>query len=372
MVVYIYYTVLFLSLLGGWAMLWQVPFLTKNSKQAQVTNQQLSIIIPARNEEKNVPIILKSLRNQTYQPLEILVIDDHSEDQTAHFAREYGAKVLQFQPDETGWVGKSAACWHGAKSAKGEWLLFLDADIFFPEEDSLLQIVNYFQSEGASGVLSIQPYHVIHKLYENFSALFNIMVFAGMNHFSVLGKRLKPAGAFGPSFLCTRAAYFNVGGHKEVRDKIMENVALGKLFLDRNFPVRIFSGKGTLHFRMYPDGIRGLSEGWSKSFASGSTATHPFILACTGVWITGAFATFGFLIYAAVLGEPFELTIALGGYFLYFLQFFSMAQKAGRFHRALLFCYPLLYFYFVFLFSWSAIKTFFFRSVSWKGRKINL
>lgn len=366
---YIYVIILALSLLSGLAMLWHVPMLTENREQLKKRNKHVSIIIPARNEEKNLPILLDSLRKQTYQPLEILVIDDHSQDQTALLAKKYGAEVIQFKADKSGWVGKSAACWYGAQAAAGHWLLFLDADIFFPETDSLLRIINHFQEEG---VLSIQPYHIVHHLYENLSTVFNIMVLTGMNYFSVLGNRLRPAGAFGPSLLCTRSAYFQVGGHKKVRDSIMENVALGKYFQEHDFPVSLFSGKHTLHFRMYPDGIGSLSEGWAKSFASGSVATHPFLLICTSFWITGALTTFFYLIVAALLGNPFELLVAFVGYLLYFLLFFRMARKSGRFYWFALFCYPVLFIYFVFLFGWSALQTFVFKSVSWKGRKIKL
>jgi len=351
--------------------LWKAPILPKDPLK-QTGTKPFSIIIPARNEEKNLPILLDSLKMQTIQPLEILVIDDHSEDLTAAVAAQYGAQVIQFRADETGWVGKSAACWHGAQAAAGEWLLFLDADIFLPEKNSLAKIVNEFHEAGAEGILSIQPYHVVQSFYENLSAIFNIMVLAGMNPFSILGDRLQPAGAFGPSLLSNRDAYFQLGGHKRARDSIMENVDLGKYFLENDLPLSLFAGKGALHFRMYPEGLSALSQGWSKSFASASVSTHPFILFGTSFWIAGAFLTFLYLIIALFQGAFPEITIALAGYLLYFLQFSRMARMAGNFQWLALFFYPVLFFYFVFLFAWSSVKTFVFRSVSWKGRKIKL
>lgn len=360
--VYLYLVILVLSITSSWAMLWQAPKLTV-VKEKQQQKKRLSILIPARNEEKNLPILLASLQKQSYKPLEILVIDDYSEDKTAQVARAYGADVIQVNKNTQEWFGKSAACWYGAQAAAGEYFLFLDADIFFPESDSLEKMIAAFQDDT---VLSIQPYHVIRDKYENFSTIFNILVLAGMNQFSILGKRLPPAGAFGPSLLCSSSAYFQVGGHKKVRNHIMENIALGQVFSEQYFPVQLYSGKNVLHFRMYPDGIAHLFEGWSKSFASGSVATHPFILACSGLWITGAFVSVFYLFLSGF--HP----LALLGYFVFFLSFFRLARIAGNFSVSLLFLYPLLFLYFVCVFIWSAIKTFILKSVSWKGRKIEL
>jgi len=360
--VYIYYFILVLSIAGGWAMLWHAPKLTQQ-EDIQKQKKQVSIIIPARNEEKNISILLASLQKQSYKPLDILVVDDYSHDQTARIAREYGATVIQVQKDDREWFGKAAACWYDTQSAAGDTFLFLDADIFFPNSNSLARMIANFKEET---VLSIQPYHTIHKSYENLSVIFSILVLAGMNQFSILGRRLPTAGAFGPTLLCSSSTYFQVGGHKRVRHNIMENIALGQRFIEQEFPVQLYSGKNVLHFRMYPGGIAHLFEGWSKSFASGSVATHPFIMICSGLWITGAFLSGFYLILSG-----FQL-LAWVGYFAFFLSFLRMARIAGNFSILLSFLYPLLFLYFVCVFVWSAIKTFVLKSVSWKGRKIEL
>lgn len=187
-----------------------------------------------------------------------------------------------------------------------------------------------------------------------------------MNQFSVLGRRLQTAGAFGPSLLCSSTAYFQVGGHKKVRNHIMENIALGQVFMEQEFSVQLYSGENVLHFRMYPDGMAHLFEGWTKSFASGSVAMHPFILACSGLWISGASVS---VLYLFLSG--FQL-LAFLGYLAFFLSFLRVARIAGNFSVSLLFLYPLLFLYFICVFIWSAIKTFLLKRVSWKGRKFEL
>lgn len=371
MMLYLYFLILLLAVVSGSLILWTVPLL-KQSNASETRLESCSIIIPARNEEHNLPILLQSLREQNLKVEEILVIDDQSEDQTAAVAKAYGARVIQFQPDESGWVGKAAACWAGARVANGDWLLFLDADIFLPEKNSLSLMLTAYKEAGALGILSVQPFHVIESLYENLSVIFNIMVLAGMNRFSILNNRLQPAGAFGPSLLCDRDTYFKIGGHKQAKDSIMENVDLGRIFLENNLPVRLYGGKGVLHFRMYSDGLHALSQGWSKSFASASVSTHPFILVGTSIWIAGAFISMSFLLWSLMEGTGFIIILGVLSYGLYFAQFYRMARLAGNFHWIALGLYPVLFLYFVLLFIWSGIKTFVFKTVSWKGRDVNV
>lgn len=369
--IYLYIVLIFLSLISGWFILKNVPLIYAKQKINSV-NKKLSIIIPARNEEKNLPILLNSLKKQRFQPYEVLVIDDDSEDATAEIAKEFGARVVQFPKGSMDCVGKSAACYYGAKVAKGDWFFFLDADIFFAKSSSLEDIVTefYVKNKTEVSVLSVQPYHVIKQLYENFSVVFNILVLAGMNQFSVLENRLQAAGAFGPSLFIDRKTYFSVGGHKNVRGSIMENIDLGKLLLKEGISVYLYGGEGSLHFRMYPEGYPSLAEGWSKSFVSGSKNTHPFILMGTSLWIMGAFIPTIFLVYSGIQGDVFLLLLSLLSYFFFYFRFIGMARKVGMFHTGLLFFYPVFFCYFILLFAWSAIKTHLFKSVSWKGREI--
>lgn len=187
--------------------------------------------------------MLDSLRRQKLQPLEIIVVDDESEDQTVSVAQKFQAKVIQLADEELAWTGKSAACFAGAKAARGELLLFLDTDIFLPHSDSLSRILQAFDQQNEEGLLSIQPYHIIHQPYENLSAVFNILVLAGMNGFSYLGDLLEPGGAFGPSLLCEKQTYFELGGHEAVQTEIMENVAFGRRFIDKQLPVNLYGGR---------------------------------------------------------------------------------------------------------------------------------
>src|SRR5215831_9103217 len=92
-------------------------------------NIDVSVIIPARNEEANLEPCLQSLVAQTGPTHEIIVVDDHSTDRTGSIAQSFPTvRAIDAAPLPDGWSGKCNACWTGAKVAKGKWLLFTDAD----------------------------------------------------------------------------------------------------------------------------------------------------------------------------------------------------------------------------------------------------
>nr|WP_280157488.1 glycosyltransferase family 2 protein [Priestia aryabhattai]MDH3126094.1 glycosyltransferase family 2 protein [Priestia aryabhattai]MDH3133684.1 glycosyltransferase family 2 protein [Priestia aryabhattai] len=106
----------------------------------------LSIIIPARNEEKNLTFLLQSLQLQNAD-FEVIVVDDNSTDHTERVAKAFGVKVVHPGTLPAGWLGKSWACWNGAREAKGSLLLFLDADLTV-EKDGIEKVFFYYQQQG--------------------------------------------------------------------------------------------------------------------------------------------------------------------------------------------------------------------------------
>jgi hypothetical protein len=100
------------------------------------------------------------------------------------------------------------------------------------------------------------------KAYERLAAVFNIIVLVGANAFSLGGSKRKPFGAFGPCYICLREDYFSMGGHQAVRRDILESLGLGKEFLKNGLPVHCYGGRGSISFRMYPEGVKSLVEGF--------------------------------------------------------------------------------------------------------------
>jgi len=357
---------LFLFWFFGFIFFWRVPY-PRRSGRCDGAPFKISVIIPARNEEKNLGRLLQSLKGQILNTYEMIVVDDHSEDSTAEIGRRAGCTVIPSKELPEGWTGKPWACWQGAHQATGDIFVFLDADTFL-ESDGLSRIFSTYLEHG--GLLSIQPFHRMEKTYERLSAIFNIAIMAGMNSFTLWGSRRKPSGAFGPCMVCSREDYFAVGGHEKARGEILESISLGKGFLKTGREVWCYGGKGTISFRMYPEGLRSLMEGFSKGFGTGASATSLVALLMMVCWITGGVAISRHLLQATFWTDPTPAGVWMMLDAFYILQIHWMLRRIGNFgfYTPLFFQIPLLFF--VILFFSSLLRIFVVRRVRWKGRMI--
>ena len=304
----------------------------------------LSIIVPARNEEHNLTALLRSINAQSVRPLEVLVVDDASTDRTAEVARSLGATVLTSQPLPEGWRGKAWACQQGANSARGNVLLFVDADTWF-EVDGLQRILNSY----ISGALSVGPHHAVRRPYEQLSIFFNL----------IMAVSTVPHGLFGQMLLVDRESYLRAGGHEAAKGRVLENFCLAKTFRHAGIPVRSRTGPGEISFRMYPHGLAEVIEGWTKGFSSGAQQTPKPLLLLIVAWLSGMMLPIGLL-----QSSPWAYML----YLLYAAQLGVMFRRIGsfRWYTALLYPLPLLFFFAIF--SWSALRSG--RKVVWKGRSI--
>lgn len=329
----------------------------------------VSIIIPARNEENALPILLSSLRNQSFTPDEVIVVVGQSEDKTKHVAEKEGVIVIEPGSSPEGWLGKPWACYRGAKAAKGEIFIFLDADTFL-EKDGLKRILDAYLEKD--GVISIQPYHRMRRLYEQFSVFFNVIGMGAMGTFTVAGSLIKPIGLFGPCIVMRRETYWNIGGHREVKGEIAEDIILGERFKQHNIHIYCYGGKSTISFRMYPNGIRELIDGWSKNFATGAAKTPLPLLLAIIAWFGGGFGAAIYLIKAILNMNTILILSWASLYLFYITQIYWMMVRVGKFkfYTALLYPVPMLFF--LGTFCYSAFLIFVRKCVSWKGRTISL
>jgi 4,4'-diaponeurosporenoate glycosyltransferase len=348
---------------GGWVVLGRIRGCRPGNLETPVLANQLSIIIPARDEEHNLPALLRSLAAQSVRPLETIVVNDASTDRTAEIARESGARVVESQPLPEGWRGKAWACHQGVQKAKGDILLILDADTQF-EPDGLRRVLAEFHTAGGR-VLSVAPHHAVRDFYEQFSAFFNLVMFAASSSFTLFGDRLAPRGLFGPFVLISRAHYQRAGGYESVKGRILETYGFAQQMHKAGVPIRCRGGRGVFTIRMYPHGWRDLVEGWTKGFASGAGQTPLPILLLVIAWMFG------------LMTAPLGLALAgralwwLAAYGLCVAQVAWLLRRVGTFHWGTALFYPLpLVFYFV-VFARSALRSFGKKTVTWKGRHIH-
>ncbi|WP_428125798.1 glycosyltransferase [Dictyoglomus sp.] len=339
----------FLSWLIGWVYYKSLRFL---KKEGEISGEyKVSVIIPARNEEKNLDKLLYLLQKQTYKPYEVIVVNDNSEDNTEEVAKRYGVKVVSLYEDPPeGWVGKNWAIWNGYLESRGEILLFLDADVEPREEFIEVMLSNY---ERYGGLISCWPYQRFEKFYEHLNFIFNIGAVITMC-------AIKKEGAFGPSMMISREDYEKVGGHKEVRDKVVEDLHFGNLCIKKGVPVNNFLGGEYIKFRMYPKGLRDLIEGFSKNSSQGVVSLSFTKFLYLLMWFYGVFGSFAF-----------ENLINLC-YLLFSFQLYIISRRLGDYSIVDSIIYPIHFMFFITVLLYSTFKTFLFKSVSWKGRKINV
>jgi len=353
--------------LFGFFILWKIPNCNKTNSGDKENNFSISIIIPARNEEKNLENLFNSLNNQSIKVKEVILVDDNSTDKTTDIGRKYGAKIISLKTLPKGWVGKSWACHNGAAAASGDYFLFLDADTTL-ENNGIKNILSCLKKY--KGVISIQPYHRIKKIYENLSLFFNIILIAGMGVFTPFQTRINPIGAFGPCLICRREDYYKIDGHKSIQGEVMEDIEIGKKFLEAKIPVFCLGGKATIDFRMYPGGLMEMIKGWSRSFGIGAKSTSIPILIMVIAWIVGSVYPLDLFADGFSPFIPNFVFIGVAFYVAFVAQIYWMSYRIGSFSIWASLFYPLLLAFFVIVFFYSLILTLFKKRVTWKDREI--
>ena len=350
------------GLLMSFALFYRFPMLPREANMT--ASVRVSVVIPARNEQGNLPRVLSALKNQSTVPFEILVVDDASTDQTAEIARSFGVRVLTPPEKPEGWMGKSWACQFGAEHASGELLLFLDADVDLAP-DGLSRLIAAYERERCA--LSVQPYHLPKRPYEQLSLFFNLVQIAANG--AALRKPVS-LGLYGPVILIQRDEYSSLGGHERIKDSIVEDMALGELLQKNNVPYRLFIGDCGLSFRMYPEGLKSLFQGWTKNLAAGASKMPLSLLLMVLLWITSAISVPLHLILFSLAGNAFGV-LAYGLLYVgWVAALLFTARRVGRFSKITIALFPVPVATFLTVFAVSLIKRIFGWKVIWKGRAI--
>jgi len=326
----------------------------------------ISVVIPARNEEANLANLIPSLNAQSRSFLEIIVVDDQSEDGTASVARELGATVISGKPLPAGWNGKPWALKQGSDAAKGAWLLFLDADtVALPDLHE--ELARLAEVEGTA--FSIGPYHQIEKLYENLSAFFHLTMNVGTNAFGLRGSDAERVEFVGQCLFVRRVDYDRAGGHESVKDVNLENFHLAGYFRKLGLSCRTYLGKGLVEMRMYPDGYDSLRDGWAKGFSSGVGVTPAPALVGLSLWFSGLSITIVSLILLPYLPSAMRLLVSVL-YLLYAIQCGVFFRRIGNYSVFAALLFPVPFLYYLQLFIRGCLRRSSGATAKWKGRDV--
>ena len=230
------------------------------------TPPEVSIIIPARNEEVCLADCLQSLVTQTGVAFEIIVVDDGSTDCTREIAQSFaGVRVISPGPLPEGWTGKNNALVAGVKEARGEWLLFTDADtVHLPWS---LPRALAEAKENHAELLSYSPEQVVRTFWERATLPVIFAELARQYPPSKVSDPASPiAAANGQYILVRRETYDAVGGHGAIATNLLEDVALARAVKDSGRRIRFRYAATAVRTRMYRN-FRQLREGWTKNLA---------------------------------------------------------------------------------------------------------
>ena len=226
----------------------------------------VSIIVPARNEETCLGRCLESLVAQSGVRLDIVVVDDESTDRTREIAQLFpSVRVVEAGRLPAGWTGKNNAMTAGASVARGEWLLFTDADTVHAP-GSLARAVAEAQQRGAA-MLSYSPEQEVCGFWERavMPVIFGELA-ASYRPSQVSDPRSPAAAANGQYILISREAYDGVGGHAAISNSLLEDVALARAVKASGRKIFFRYGGDVVRTRMYRS-FTELREGWTKNLA---------------------------------------------------------------------------------------------------------
>jgi glycosyltransferase involved in cell wall biosynthesis len=326
-----------------------------------------SVIVPARNEETCLGACLQSLVAQLGVAFEVIVVDDQSTDRTRAIASSFssaGVRIIDAGPLPPGWTGKNNAVTAGARSARGEWLLFTDADtIHLP--GSLARSLAEAKRQNAA-LLSYSPQQIVNGFSEKavMPVIFAELA-ASFRPSQVSDPNSPAAAANGQYILISREAYDAVGGHAAIAASLLEDVALARAVKRSGRKIFFRYGGDAVRTHMYRSFAQ-LREGWTKNLALlfpsplrlAALRTLEFILIA---------ASFAISIVSAVRGhrQP-AIVAAMLAVILYTLFLLRIRRAHFSWDANILALFGLPLFSYLLLCSAKAHAK---GSVPWKGRK---
>ncbi len=334
---------------------------------------RISVLVPARNEERSILDCIASLLHQDYPDYEVIVLDDNSDDGTNEILSRLKQErsdltVILGAPLPAGWVGKNWACHQLSRAASGELFIFTDADtVHRPESISACAA---FAEQTGAGFFSGVPHQKLGTFWEQIIVpMIQFLYFAYLPNDWIRRFRNPKLSAANGQLLCiTRNAYNRIGGHEAVKNQLVEDVKLGQLAKEKGIRTALATAVDTVSCRMYTS-LHEIIGGFSKNLFPGFGYSLPIMV---------GFVISTFLLYIAPLGFLLaSLATATFSLSLFWLPLLHLSMAgiirlliARRFHMSFshFFYHPLSSAMAIIIAAnsvkWAFSKT----GASWKGR----
>ncbi len=323
----------------------------------------VSVLIPARDEELNILNLLESIRNQDYRNYEVIVLDDNSSDNTLALCRIFCEtdnrfKVISGKELPNDWLGKNFACFQLASQAKGDFLMFLDADEIV--ENGLINNSLHRMKLNKLSLLSLFTNQLMLTWGE--LMVVPLMHFILLNLLPLRLVRLSASPAFsaasGQFMLFEAVNYRENQWHAQVKHKVVEDIEIMKLIKSSGYKGEALLANGFIYCRMYKN-FREAMNGFSKNLLAGFNNNVPGLFLYIFLVVLAPLAIIGFLSTELLL---FALS-------LIFLSRVMVSLLAGQNVWLNILLHPLQLFCLIIIAGMS-VKKHLTKTIFWKGRNI--
>lgn len=280
----------------------------------------VSVLIPARNEERNLRTTLDAVLNNIDCNFEVIVLDDHSTDGTADIVKEYSARDRRLRlesapPLPAGWCGKQHACHVLAKLARNPLLVFIDADVRLAS-DALARMASFLGQTNAA-LASGVPRQELGTFSERLLLPLIHFILLGFLPMHAMRRTRWPAmsAGCGQLFIVRREAYERSGGHVMLRDSLHDGIKLPRVFREAGFATDLFDATDVATCRMYVtnlETLRGLGKNATEGLAAPVT-----ILPMTILLFCGQVLPFVLLGFAPILSASALALVAVAAALAY-------------------------------------------------------
>ncbi|MFW9596809.1 MAG: glycosyltransferase [Paludibacter sp.] len=263
-------------------LLWRVKFQVLPGS----VHQLISIIIPVRNEENNIAVILSDIKKITNCQLEIIVVDDASDDNTVNVVKtcidnDRRIQLIQIEQKPDNWFGKNYACYSGAKVAKGEYLLFVDADVRLSTA-SVLSALSYL-IKSKSHLLSVFPVQLFRN--NEVAKVVPLMNYILLSLLPLPFVRYAPfssmSAANGQFMLFRTSTYKSIEPHKQFCSSRVEDIQIARYMKRKKMNIACVAAQDDVYCNMYDSKEEALN-GFSKNVAEFFGGSHLLALAFWG------------------------------------------------------------------------------------------
>ena len=287
-----------------------------------LSKSKVSVLIPARNEEKNLDKLLSTLQQQDYPECEVIVCNDHSIDQTEEILRQHSSqdsRVTFFTGAElpADWLGKNFACHQLAQKASGELLLFLDADVEL-SPDAIRKAVAFFQQKNLS-LLSVFPQQRMQSLAEWTTVPVMNWILQSLLPMVLVQKTrfASLSAANGQLMMFGADNYRKYQWHKQVKNENVEDIRIARMVKISGLKMAVLLGNRDVFCRMYSrfgEAVSGFSRNIHEYFGGSRLVMIAFwLIICFGpfiVFFTDRELFFGLFVPLVVINR---ITVAWAG-----------------------------------------------------------